>query len=124
MPRRFTGYGSGEGRCALLQTAVVTAEFALICNSLGTRVRVSLYAFSYVNISLPGRYEISWEDVVRGIVASSSPSPSSSSPSFSPPSNNVNRERRRRRVEDEQTLLPFCLRFIIFARFFPTATFL
>lgn len=120
MPRRFTGYGSGEGRCALLQTAVVTAEFALVCNSLGTRVRVSLYAFSYVNISLPGRYEISWEDVVRGIVASPSPSPS---PSFSPPSNNVNRERRRR-VEDEQTLLPFCLRFIIFARFFPTATFL
>lgn len=120
MPRRFTGYG--EGRCALLQTAVVTAEFALVCNSLGTRVRVSLYAFSYVNISLPGRYEISWEDVVRGIVAS--PSPSSSSPSFSPPSNNVNRGGGRRRVEDEQTLLPFCLRFIIFARFFSTATFL
>lgn len=124
MPRRFTGYGSGEGRCALLQTAVVTAEFALVCNSLGTRVRVSLYAFSYVNISLPGRYEISWEDVVRGIVASPSPSPSSSSPSFSPPSNNVNRGGGRRRVEDEQTLLPFCLRFIIFARFFSTATFL
>ena len=61
MARRFRDTGWVKDG-ALLQTAVVTAEFALVCNSLGTRVRVFLYAFSYVNISLPGRYEISWED--------------------------------------------------------------